>query len=72
MTKQKMFEQLVNMANNLVKDYSYDKMSKLWDACNEWNDKHPDEEIFMCDGCFNDSETVNGFYIEDYYWIIED
>ena len=70
LTKDEMISKLVGMANKLVKHYSYDLNKRMWTLCSDWNREHPDEEIFMCEECFNGSETVNGFYIEDDYWII--
>lgn len=72
MTKRQMIKNLADMANQLVKNYTYDLNKRMWTACLDWNREHPDEEIFMCEDCFNGSETVNGFYIEDDYWIIPD
>ena len=69
-TKDQMLDELVGMANQLVKNYTYELNHKMWTACSDWNREHPDAEIFMCEDCFNGSETVNGFYIEDDYWII--
>ena len=63
MTKDEMILNLMSMANQLVKDYSYDLNKRMWRTCLDWNDEHPDEEIFMC-------ETDDGFAIEDDVWIL--
>lgn len=63
---------LANMANKLTQEWSWDLYRDMFSACIDWNSEHEDEEIFMCEECFNGSETVNGVYIEDDYWIFEE
>ena len=63
MTKDEMILNLMSMANQLVKNYTYELNKRMWTACLDWNREHPDEEIFMC-------ETDDGFAIEDDVWIL--
>ena len=36
--------------------------------CIEWNREHEDDEIFMCEHA-DENNVVDGFYIEDDYWL---
>ena len=46
-TKQEMIENLFDMVKEGVKRDSYTLIRKAFRECLEWNDKHPDNEIFM-------------------------
>lgn len=72
MTKQKVIEQMVQIANELTKNYTWDKFNALLDLCSDWNEEHEEEYIFMCDHVSEETGLTNGFYIEDDYWIISD
>lgn len=69
MTRDEMIRTLVNIANRLVKNYSWDLNSKMWDLCCDWNAEHDDAEIFMSE-VSDDDDNVIGFMIEDdtWYW----
>lgn len=45
--------------------------NKIWGLANDWNRKHENEEIFMCEH-ENDNGIVDGFYIEEDYLVFED
>lgn len=62
---------MVRLANILQKAYSYELCHKIWSICSDWNSEHPDEEILMCEHA-NDDNIVDGFYIEDDYWVFND
>lgn len=70
--RSEMIAQLMQMADRLTQDYSWGLYRAMFSTCIDWNSEHEDEEIFMCEDCFNGSETVNGVYIEDDYWIFEE
>ncbi len=72
MTKEQMISKMVDKANKLAQsnDWDFLKVAEIWDMCSDWNREHDDynEQIFMCDHD-NDDNIVDGFYIEDDYWI---
>lgn len=63
--KQKELNKLFKLAEELISDYTWEKYSKLWGECSDWNREHEDEEIFMCETS-DENDYVNGFMIEDY------
>ena len=71
MTKQKVLEQMIKKANALLKNWTRDGENEIWNMALDWNREHEDDEIFMCEYQSEDSATVNGFMIEDDYWIFE-
>lgn len=74
MTKrEKMIRKMFKMANALKRNYTLEGWENIWDMCSDWNSSHPEnEEIFMCEHCNEETGLVDGFYIEDDYWIFED
>ena len=54
---------MINKANGLMKHYSKDAENELWAMASE-------NDIFMAEHS-TDGETVDGFYIEDDYWLYE-
>lgn len=76
MTRNEMIDKLVRMAIAITGDNSgkgtWDDHMAIWTACNDWNDEHEDEEIFMSEYQTEDSEVVNGIMIEDDYFIFEE
>lgn len=68
--RQKKIDKLLTMANDLAKNYTWDGEMKIWDECSDWNRKHEDEEIAMCEVAI-ESEYVNGFMIEDYVFTFD-
>lgn len=74
MTKrEKMIAKMCKKANALHKNYTWEGWKKIWDMCSDWNSTHPEsEEIFMCEHWNEETDLVDGFYIEDDYWIFED
>ena len=62
---------MVRLANILQKAYSYQLCQEIWKICSEWNSENPEDEIFMCEHTDCDN-VVDGFYIEDDYWIFND
>ena len=68
--RQKYINKMVELANDIVKNYTWEKWERLWSMSSDWNSKHSEkEEIAMCEH-ENDEGVVDGFYIEDDYWII--
>lgn len=67
MKRDRMIEKMCKMANELMKDYSWEKECKIWDLCYDWNSNHCDCEIFMSE-VSDDNDEVNGFAIEDDVW----
>lgn len=74
MTKrEKMIRKMSEKANALMKNYTYKGWEEIWDMCSDWNSTHPvNEEIFMAEHWNEETDLVDGFYIEDDYWIFED
>ena len=70
MTREKVINEMVTRANALKKKYSYEMFNEIWDMCFEWNSNHEEAEIFMCEHENEETGMVDGFYIEDDYWII--
>ena len=71
MTREKLISKLMDMANKLLNNWTGEEEDAIWKLCIGWNIEHPDEEIFMCEYQSDDSEYVNGFMIEDDYWVFE-
>lgn len=71
MTREETIRTMIDKANKLTKHYSYDLWSEIWGICSDWNSEHYNdgEEIFMCEYQSDDSEYVNGFMIEDDWWV---
>ena len=57
----KVLRDMVKKANQLFGHYSKDVEMELWRMAS-------DNDIFMCEHS-TDGETVDGFYIEDDYWL---
>lgn len=65
-------DKMIKKANELVKDYTWDKNKELWDMAFDWNANHTEEEeIFMCEIWEEDGYDGNGFMIEDDYWYFD-
>jgi hypothetical protein len=67
----KMLKMAVAITGKCSDDWTLDKETEIWNTCLDWNAEHEDEEIFMCEYQTDDSEFVNGFMIEDDYFIVE-
>ncbi len=68
MTRNQTISKMMKMANELMKNYTWEKNKALWDMCYDWNSTHEEsEEIFMCETS-DDDDNVNGFMIEDDVW----
>lgn len=52
-------------------NYSKQCENDIWRICSDWNSVHPDEEILMCEFS-NDAGRVDGFCIEDDYFLYSD
>lgn len=70
-TREETIRVMIQKATNLLKNWSRDEEDVIWTMCSDWNSKHENEEIFMCEYQSEESETVNGFMIEDDYWVFE-
>lgn len=71
MDKEQVLNKMINMANKLLDGWTREKENAIWTLCLIWNTEHPEDEIFMCEYQSEDSEYVNGFMIEDDYWVFE-
>lgn len=78
--RDKLINKMVKMAIAITgknsDKWTRDAENAIWEMCSDWNSEHYDgmydeAEIFMCDYQTDDSEFVNGFMIEDDYFIIE-
>ena len=68
MTREQMLRKLYKIANDLFKDYTWDKWYEMWTLCSDWNSTHDErEEIFMAE-LSDDDGWLNGFMIEDDVW----
>ena len=73
MTRDEYIKEMFKKANELVKNYTWEKNRELWDMASDWNANHEErEEILMCEICKEDGYEGNGFMIEDDYWLFED
>jgi hypothetical protein len=70
MTRAQVLSKMIDKANALKGNYSKAKEMEIWTMCSDWNSDHEGEEIFMCESS-DDNNVVNGFYIEDDYWLYE-
>ena len=66
--RQRYINKMVELANDIVRDYTWEKWERLWSMSSDWNSTHEDE-IAMYEH-ENEDGVVDGFYIEDDYWII--
>ena len=71
MEREKVIMEMIRRANSLLKSWNRDLFDSIWTMCLDWNREHEDDEIFMCEYQSDDSEYVNGFMIEDDYWVFE-
>ena len=70
--RDKYINEMMKKANALLKNYTWELNNEVWNMAYDWNASHnEEEEIFMSDMC-DDEGNVNGFMIEDDYWIFED
>lgn len=64
MTKTEIIENMIAKANEMLKTgWTRDKENELWTIAN-------DNDIFMSEH-YNDNDDLDGFYIEDDYWVFE-
>lgn len=64
MTKTEIIENMIAKANEMLKTgWTRDKENELWTIAN-------DNDIFMAEH-YNDNDELDGFYIEDDYWVFE-
>jgi hypothetical protein len=79
--RDRLIEKMVKMAIAITgknsDKWTWDAEMAIWDLCSDWNSEHYDgmydeAEIFMSDYQTEDSEYVNGFMIEDDYFIREE
>lgn len=72
MTRAEMIKEMMTKANELKKNYTWKGWEEIWDMCYDWNGTHSErEEIFMAEHENEETGMVDGFYIEDDYWIFE-
>lgn len=67
----KMFEMAVQITGENSDNWTWEAQTAIWDMCSDWNAEHDESEILMCDYQTEDSEFVNGFMIEDYWFVVE-
>jgi hypothetical protein len=71
MTRAEMIKKMMDKANELKKDYTWKGYAEIWEMCDEWNRTHEDEEILMYEHEDEETEMVDGFYIEYDYWVFD-
>lgn len=72
MTRTQTIEMMVKMVKTMYcGNYSKDLENSIWDICIMWNSENTENEIFMCEHV-NDDNVVDGFYIEDDYFLYSD
>lgn len=73
---QRTIDKMTQLAIKLTKEFDWVVYSKIWDLCGEWNDKHPECEIFLCDYSLdsegNETNRNTGIMIEDDYYLYSD
>lgn len=70
MTRADMIEKLFEMANELAKNYTWDKYYEIFDTCCNWNREHEEsEEIFVCEIYKEDGYENDGIMVEDDYFL---
>lgn len=70
MTREQTIETMMNKANELLRNgWNREGENKIWSMCSDWNRDNPNNEIFMCEHENDDTHMVDGFYIEDDYWV---
>lgn len=68
MNRDQVISKMYEMANKIG---IREEADAIWALCSDWNREHPDEEIFMCEYQSDGSECVDGFMIEDDWWVFE-
>lgn len=68
MSREQVLSRMYDMANKVE---TKEELDAIWALCSDWNREHPDEEIFMSDYQSDGSDYVNGFMIEDDWYIFE-
>lgn len=63
--KDELLGKLFQLANDCVKNYTWEKYCTICDMVSDWNREHEECEIFMCDISNREDQVVNGFMIED-------
>jgi len=71
MTRNDVIKKMFSIANDMRKNWTWDKYDELITIGSDWNAEHEDEEIFCCDYQGEDSEYSNGIMIEDEIFIFE-
>ena len=67
--REQIIAEMVKKANAMLKNgWTREGENAIWDMASDYNRTH-DDEIFMCEYQSDDSEYVNGFMIEDDYWV---
>ena len=74
MTRSETIRKMMNLANSMAHNYTWEKYCKLWEMASEWNSNHEErEEIFMCEFDKEDGYEEDGVMIEDdLFYIYED
>ena len=74
MTRTETIKKMMELANSMAHDYTWDKNNELWDMAYDWNATHEaSEEIFMGEIWKEDGYEENGVMIEDdYFYFYED
>lgn len=71
MTRNDMLRLMYKKANELQKNYTWQGWEELWSMSSDWNSTHDErEEIAMYEHDNEETELVDGFYIEDDLWIL--
>lgn len=72
MTRSEVVKLMIEKANSLYNNgWSRDGEDEIWTICSDWNSNNPESEIFMSEHVSETTGYVDGFYIEDDYWVFE-
>ena len=75
MTRNKTIDKMIKMAIAITgknsDNWTRTAENAIWEMCCDWNSEHEEEEIFMCEIDTEEDGYVNGFAIEDDYFIVE-
>lgn len=71
MKRSEMVSILHKLANEIRKDYTWEKFYDIFTIASDWNIQNPEEEIFVCEIYAVDGYENDGIMIEDEIYCYE-
>lgn len=68
----KMISKAIAITGKNSKNWTRDAENEIWEICSDWNGSNWEDAIFMCEHGNEETGYVDGFYIEDDYFIVEE